>query len=242
MKLIKLLTFILVVFFKTETLFSNNNLFNVNNIQLEKKDKLSNKTLANLAIKKGFNELTQKILLNEDKDKLSNLDFSLIKQLVTYYQITKVKDKKDNEKFVNFSITFDKNKIHELFYKKGILYSEISDKDLYILPILIKEDEIFIFTNNYFYENWNIKYKENLIEFILPLENIETIQKINEFKDNLLNLDVTNLFRDYPNKNLALIFIEDNKNSKQKIYLKTLIQGKKISRGITIQKSNLSAN
>ena len=162
MKLYKLLTFILVVFFKTETLFSNNNLFNVNNIQLEKKDKLSNKTLANLAIKKGFNELTQKILLNEDKDKLSNLDFSLIKQLVTYYQITKVKDKKDNEKFVNFSITFDKNKIHELFYKKGILYSEISDKDLYILPILIKEDDIFIFTNNYFYENWNVKYKENL--------------------------------------------------------------------------------
>ena len=101
-------------------------------------------------------------MLNEDKDKLSNLDFSLIKQLVTYYQITKVKDKKDNEKFVNFSITFDKNKIHELFYKKGILYSEISDKDLYILPILIKEDEIFIFTNNYFYENWNVKYKENL--------------------------------------------------------------------------------
>ena len=39
-----------------------------------------------------------------------------------------------------------------------------------------------------------------------------------------------------------MIFIEDNKNSKQKIYLKTLIQGKKISRGIIIQKSNLSTN
>ena len=86
---------------------------------MEKKDKISNKSLADLAIKKGFYELTEKILLSEDKDKLSDLDFSLIKQLVTYYQITNIKD---NENFVNFSITFDKGKIHELFFKKGILF------------------------------------------------------------------------------------------------------------------------
>ena len=59
MKLYKLL-FILIVFFKTETLFSKNNLFNVNNIQLEKKDKISNNTLADQAIKKGFNQLNFK--------------------------------------------------------------------------------------------------------------------------------------------------------------------------------------
>ena len=32
--------YILIVFFKTETLFSDNNTFNVNNIQLEKRIKL----------------------------------------------------------------------------------------------------------------------------------------------------------------------------------------------------------
>ena len=37
MKLYKIII-ILVVFFKTETLLSENNLFSVNNIQLEKKD------------------------------------------------------------------------------------------------------------------------------------------------------------------------------------------------------------
>ena len=240
MKSYKLIIFILVVFFKTETLFSNSNLFNVNNIQLEKKDKITNKSLADLAIKKGFNELTQKILLNEDKGKLTNLDFSVIKQLVTYYQITKVKDKTDNKKFVNFSITFDKNKVHELFYKKGILYSEISDKELYILPILVRNDDIFIFNNNYFYDNWNKIYKNDLIEFILPLENIETIQKVNNLKDNLLGLEVSVLFKEYLGKNLALIFIEDNKNNKHKVYLKTFIQGKNISKGISIKKENLS--
>ena len=40
MKFYKQITFILIVFFKTETLLSENNLFNVNNILLEKKKKL----------------------------------------------------------------------------------------------------------------------------------------------------------------------------------------------------------
>ena len=65
MKIFKLI-FILIVFFKTETLLSENNLFNVNNIKLEKKDKISNNELANQAIKKGFDQLMSRILLKED--------------------------------------------------------------------------------------------------------------------------------------------------------------------------------
>ena len=45
MKIFKLI-FILIVFLKTETLLSENNLFNVNNIKLEKKDKISNNDLS----------------------------------------------------------------------------------------------------------------------------------------------------------------------------------------------------
>ena len=37
MKMYKLISIILIVFLKTETLLSKNNLFNVNNIRLEKK-------------------------------------------------------------------------------------------------------------------------------------------------------------------------------------------------------------
>ena len=39
MKLYKQLIFILIVFLKTETVFSDNELFNVNNIELERKEK-----------------------------------------------------------------------------------------------------------------------------------------------------------------------------------------------------------
>ena len=131
MKLYKQILIILVVFFKTETLFSQNNLFNVNNIKLEKKDNTTNKALADKAIKKGFDKLTTRILLKEDSKKLLDLKFSSIKQLVAYYQVTNISKGKEDKELVNFSVTFDKDKIHDLFYKKGISYSEILNKDDY---------------------------------------------------------------------------------------------------------------
>ena len=239
MKLYKNIFFILIVFFKTETLLSDNNLFSVNNIKLEKNDKISNNSLADKAIQKGFNQLIKRILLKEDYDKLSDLNFSSIKQLVTYYQISNIIGEQENEKLLSFSITFDKDKIHDLFYKKAISYSEILDKELYVLPILIKNKEIFIFNNNFFYENWNNFYQNNLIEFILPLENIETIQKINNNKSNLINLNIISLFQEYPNKNLAFVLIEDNDGKNRKIYVQTVVQGKIISKNINFENKNL---
>ena len=123
MKFYKLIIFILIVFFKTKTVFSENNLFNVNNIQLEKKDKISKNALANQAIKMGFNQLIEKILLKEDIKKLSGLNFLSIKKLVSYYQITEIINEEETKEIVNFSVTFDKDKMHNLFYQKGISYS-----------------------------------------------------------------------------------------------------------------------
>ena len=243
MKFYKII-FILIVFFKTETLFSENNLFNVDNIQLEKNDKTTNKAISDLAIKKGFQKLITKILLKEDINKLSDLNFSSIKQLVTYYQRKNTLSSKNNIELVNFNISFDKDKIHDLFYKRGILYSEISDKELYVLPILVKENEIFIFNNNYFYKNWNKVYNNDLfdlIDFILPLENIEIIKKINDNRSSLISLNIIELFKEYSNKNLALILIEDSKTSNEKIYINTIIQDKKISKSLDLKKQNLSS-
>ena len=238
MKLYKQLIFILILFIKTETLFSENNLFSVNNIQLEKNNEASN-IVVDQAIKKGFNELISKILLKDDRDKLLNLNLSSIKQLVTYYQIANVSDEEKKKQLINFNITFDKNKIHDLFYKLGISYSDVSEKELYVLPIFIKDNEIFIFNNNFFYQNWNEIYFNDLIEFILPLENIEIIKKINDSKSNLINLDLFDLFDEYQNKNLALILIEDSKISKNKLFLKTSIQDKTISKNLKINENNL---
>ena len=238
MKIFKLI-FILIVFFKTETVLSENNLFNVNNIKIEKKDKISNSDLTNQAIKKGFTQLISRILLEEDSRNLLNLDFDSIKQLVSYYQISNTADKKKEEDLVNFSITFDKKKIHNLFYKRSILYSDILDKELYVLPIFITNQEINVFNNNLFYDNWNEFFKNDLIEFILPIENIEIIQNINNNKNSLIDLNIDNLFKEYPKKNLALILIEEDNTEYKKVYIKSKIQGKIISKSLNLNKKNI---
>ena len=104
---------------------------------------------------------------------------------------------------------------------------------------MISDDKVNIFNNNFFYEQWNKFYDNDLIEFIFPLENIEIIKNINDNKDNLINLDIKNLFQEYSNKNLALILIEDNKTNIEKIYIKTIIQGKKIFQKASILKNKM---
>ena len=237
MKLFILIAFILIVFFKTNTLFSEINLFSVNNIEIEKKDKISNNTLADQAIKKGFNQLTERILIKQDIEKLKDLNFDQIKQLVTYYRVSNVSEKKKTE-LSNFNVTFDKDKIHQLFFKRGISYSEVLDKEMYILPISVKENEVFIFNKNFFYTNWNQLNKEGLIEFILPIENIEIIQKVNNNKGNLLNINLNDLFMEYNKKNIALVLIEEKKNTK-KVYMKLKVQDKEISKSLNFEKKNL---
>ena len=238
MKLFKQITLILIVFFQTGNLLSENNLFNVNNILLEKKENTSSKQLANKAIKKGFNQLIERILLKEDFQKVSSISFSEIRDLVMYYNISKNTENEKNR--INFSVTFDKDKIHNLFYTKGLSYSDITDKEFYVLPILIKGNEIFIFSNNFFYENWNnLEKKEELIEFILPLENIEIIQNINKSKNNFLDLQLDYLFKEYSNKNTALVLLDDTNLTEKKVYLKAIIQNKTISRSFSFKKKNL---
>ena len=239
MKLFKKIILILIVFLESGNLLSENNLFNVNNILLEKKENKSNKELSDQAIKEAFNQFINKVLMKEDLAKLSNINISNIKELVMYYNLSENLESEVNK--VNFSVTFDKNKVHDLFYDYEILYSDIADKEFFILPIILKENEIIIFSNNYFYENWNIGENNELIEFILPLENIEIIQKINKSRDNLFSLSLRNLFKEYSNKNIAVALIENNNSNIQKVYLNTIIQDKAISKNLTFKKNNLKA-
>ena len=233
MKLFKQTILILVIFLKTGNLLSDNNLFNVNNIILEKTENVSNNQLANKAIKKAFNQFLNKVLLEKDISKISNLSFSNVKNLVMYYNISKNSEIERSE--VSFNVAFDKDKIHDLLYKNEISYSYITDKEFYILPILIRENGIYIFSNNYFYENWDMINKNDLIEFILPAENIEIIQNVNQSRNNLLNLKLSSLFKEHMNKNAAIALIEKNEDKNNKVFLKARIQNKIISKSLNIK-------
>ena len=240
MKLYKLIIFILIIFLKTGNVLSTEYIFNVNNIELAKNPGISNEQLAQQAIKLAFKELKKKILLTKDIKELSGLKAREVRELVLYYQIItpKINDQTSNK--IKFNIFFDKEKLHDLFYKRNILYSEISDKELYLLPVFKKNEKILIYNQNFFYNQWNKVYQNELIEFILPLENIESIQKINFYKDNLLELNLSDLFQEYADKNLALILIEDTGSNKEKIFIKSKILNKNIDKSLIVEKMNLN--
>ena len=231
--------FILVIFFKTGNVLSENNLFNVNNVEIKLQSPLSDENIANKAIKKGFDELIERILIKKDVPKLIDLNFSEIKELVLYYKI--IEEEKDFNKVTKkFNIFFDKDKIHKLFFNRNILYSDIYKKEFYLLPVLKNKNQYFIYSKNFFYERWNEEQSNSLVEFILPLENIEIIQKINSIGDNFFNLDLQDVFKEYLGKNLALVLVEQNNKTQEKVFLKTIISGKEINKTLIVKRLNLN--
>ena len=235
MKLNKIIILILVIFIKTGNVLSQDSIFNVNNIEIIKKTNTSNKDIANQAIKKAYLKLIDKILLIEDKEKISKMDFTKIKELVSYYQVISNAENDKKEDIVIFNIFFDKDKLHNLFYEKDISYAEITDKEFYLLPVLKKNDQYFIFNQNIFYEKWNDFGDNDLVEFILPFENIEIIQKININKNNLFDVEINTLFLEYSKKNQALLLIDDKNGIVEKIFLRANISGKKINKNLLIE-------
>ena len=234
MKNLNLIIFILVIFLKTGNVLSENKLFNVNNIEIINKSSNNIEILSNKAIKEGYIKLIKRILLDENVEQMLNLQFSEIKELVLHYQIKNDEKEETSEKKI-FNISFDKDKIHNLFYQRGIAYSDITKNEIYLLPILKENEQLNIYSKNYFYDNWNLNNDFELVEFILPIENIEILQKINLFKDDISILNVEDIFPEYPNENIAIILIEKNKLKESKIFFKSRIMGKKTNKSLIIK-------
>ena len=63
---------------------------------------------------------------------------------------------------------------------------------LYLLKLMK-----FLFSIIIFYEKWNEIYENDLIEFILPSRKYRNYPKINNNKNNLIDLEVSNLLQEY---------------------------------------------
>ena len=66
---------ILIIFFKTGNVLSNNNIFNVNNVEIAKETSKNKEELVKQAFQKSFKELINRLLLQEDYRKISNINF-----------------------------------------------------------------------------------------------------------------------------------------------------------------------
>ena len=228
---------IIVFLIKTGNVFSYENIFNVDNIIIDIEKNKSREDLFNKAVKKAFKELAIKVLLEKDLEKTSNLTLNEIKKLVSHYELKEEDSTKGQ--IIKFNITFDRDQINNYFFVKNILYADVSKLDIVIMPILIDGNNVNIFSNNYFYKNWQVTEKNknlNYINYILPIENIEDIELINKNKFNLELLEIDFLNK-YDLKDYIYCVINYNAR-KSNIFLKSMISGNKIIKSFEIQHNN----
>ena len=240
MKNLIFISFILIILFKTGNVFSDNNIFNVNNIEISQETSKNKEKLVNTAFKKAFNELINRLLMEEDYKRISNINLAQIKQLISYYQILNENEDSTKNSKIKYNVFFDKDRMHSFFYNQDILYSDIINTEVILFPLLKKREQYFIYTKNYFYENWNKEKFDNLIQYTLPTENIENIQIINSYKSNLYKLNVDNFFKEYEADNVAFVNIEIINNTAE-VFLSTRIEGKKINKNLSINNRETSS-
>ena len=236
MKYFKFITIILIILFKTGNYLYAESIFTVNNIQINKNTFKNKEELINIAFRKGFEKLNNKILLEKDYLKTKNVSLRIIKNLVSHYQIVKNEDK-NIQNFEIVNLYFKRDKMYNFYSKNNIKYSDVSGKILNILPVLIVEDETFIYDRNFFYENWLKTEKNNdskNIEYIFPIENLEIIETIKKNQNNLEVINLTEIFdENYEKDNLLIIL--DYKKQKTRIFLKGIISSKKIVKNLSFE-------
>tara|TARA_B100001996_G_scaffold283507_1_gene223776 strand:- start:3721 stop:4773 length:1053 start_codon:yes stop_codon:yes gene_type:complete len=228
--------FIIVFLTKTGNVFSSNNIFNVDNIIISKSNNENKEELLDSAFKEGFKKLIRKILLTKDLNSVKQTSLSDIKKLVSTYQIVENEDLM-KEKKISVNLSFNREKINDFFYSKNISYADVSKINLVLFPVLIEDNNFYLFSDNYFYKNWILtnEFKEDeFINYVLPIENLEYFQLINQNKNNLESIPIKKILSNYDLNDYVFLVVTRFKE-KIEVFLKGSISGNEIVKNFNIK-------
>ena len=235
---------IIVFLFKTETVFSAETIYDVNNIQVSGKlnNNLDNNKLIEEAFRKAFLIFINKTLLEKDIETLSKTNIQIIKDFIFSHQIVSQKKNTDGEIMLTVNIKFDPKKINNYLSINNISYADISEISISILPILRKENNLYIFSDNFFYNEWNKTENDKknteaqLINYNLALENAEDLFYINNNRENLelININKLNSLSEEKNK----IFLIFTLNEDTKVFIKAYFNEKEVIKNITLNNNS----
>jgi hypothetical protein len=209
------LSFVLfIIFFSTTYLHANT--FRVSDIEISSPFVLNFKKSS--VIDKGFqisfSSLLSMITTSGDKNKIKNISIKELKSMIDSFTIS---DEKfiNNEYFAKLETTFNKKKILKFLEKKNIFPSTPIRNKVLLVPILIntETDSIYLFNDNVFYDRWNDK-KQNyqLLNYLLPSEDLEDLNKIQEMSNSVETYDFVNLIKKYDLKDYIISIIYRNKD------------------------------
>ena len=221
-----------IFLFTTNTkTFSKENIFAINNVKVNGEIDLnfSREKYLNRAFKDSFEVLMSKILLTRDLQRISNISLKEIKKLISSFQILEESYSKDEYK-ASYKILYNDLKVKKFLSKKNISFSQSESISAVFYPVLFINGEIQNFNENFFYKNWDdILIKNEIINFILPLEDLEEFSEITKMKNEIEKLDIKNLINRYDVKNYVFALIE-YQDKKLNVHLKTNFVNNKLSK------------
>ncbi len=162
----------------------------------------------------GFFQLLSMITTSDNVNKLKKTSLKEIKGLIDSFTVKNEKFLK-NEYFTKLDVNFNKKKTLIFFENNNIFPSIPIKKDLLILPVLVdlQLDKIFLFNNNIFYESWNTKNKKFfLLNYILPSEDIEDLELINQNSRSIEEYNFKEIIKRYDLKDYIITIIYKNNN------------------------------
>ena len=238
--LFTILTVTILSLFSYTKSFAQDNAFIVENIKVEGKlDKnfLRDKYI-NKAIFKSFKKLMSKILVSSDLDKLKNIELKKIKSLVKSFQILEERYRK-KKYYGSFKIFYSDKKVKEFLVLKNISFSQPKKVKAIFFPVLFVQDEALSFNENFFYQNWlENESKNELIDFILPIEDLDDFSKIQKLKDEIEKIDIDEIIKKYDQKNYVFVFMY-YKNNIINMHIKSNFNEEMISKNTFYKINNI---
>ena len=216
--------------------------FFINDIEI--KEKLENdfnkENLINKGFQEAFTELMTKLVQSKNLNEVKSNNLNQIKSMIETFTV-------EEEKFINktynlkIGVSFNKKKIFEYLSSKNVFPSEIKEEDFLFFPILLDQanNDILIYSNNSFYDNWNsVEDKNFLVNYILPTEDLEDLNLIRKNYSEIENYNFENIIKKYSLQNsIVAIFFKDEKEIK--VLSKIDIKNKKVIKSNSFNNINL---
>ena len=217
------------------------NVFTINDVKVSGPIDLnfSREKYLDKAFTNSFQILMNKVLLARDLNKVSNIKLKQIKNLINSFQILEESYRKKEYK-AKIKIAYNDIKVKKFLAQKNISFSQSKNISAVFFPVFFIEDEIQNFDENFFYKNWSeVEIENKLINFILPIEDLENISKIVEMKHRIEELNLDELVNKYDVKNYVFALI-DYQNEKLNVHLKVKFNNNKISQNISYEVKNIN--
>ena len=164
--------------------------FSINDVELSTPFKINfNKNkIIDEGFVQAFNQLMLSTVQSKDYQKLKKIPLNQIKSMIETFSIKE--EKFVNEiYFIKLNVSFNKKIVFDLLEKKNIFPSLPVKKNIIFLPIIVDQNknQIKMFSDNIIYNLWNNNIKRyNLLNYILPTEDLEDLNLV---KENIQNLE-----------------------------------------------------